>query len=601
MRSLKYVIPFVITVVFVVGNAAVSPTDEISADFKAVTHQGNVILRPLQGEFVDSFERSSIDPWTTVFYAWGIRDTSYTYGPQAPAFAGYRYAGVPTDDIPVYLGNQTGIIVSPTIDLAGWPELYLSFSYWASLEGMTNFDGAIVEISPDNGTTWFQIDENAEGHLNPTYDSRLAGTGALGTAWAYCYTTDPNWRSVSSLDLIGLGYASTGDLIQIRWQFASDPLSGGEGFFIDDVRIADTPPADQQPPNIAHTPLPDTTDTLNSYTVSATVVDVGSGVNYDSVYLHYQIESGPVIDVQMDTVGTGSPDVYEAEIPAQVYHTDVFYHITAVDIAGNGAITAVYNFEVTNARTILYDDSQPWWGTNLVTIGNGSFVLFDFEDVGIDSGSLHQAKIFFDRDGDFDLRVYQGTPTGPGAFIDSIAGLSSPGYEWSTIELDGLGIETNEDVVVGCVIQTESLGVLRDSTLEYPNHQWQLVAGAWSASQSGDWMIRLKVIPITFSGIADRPDQLPERFVFGQISSNPTSDRTMLQYQLPSRQHVTLNVYNIVGRQVAQLVNGIKEPGIHRVSWDGRDVRGERVSSGIYFLKFEAGDFTTTEKVLFVR
>jgi hypothetical protein len=596
-----HIIPFVIIAMLAsVSHASMVPGNEIRPQLTQYSAT-ELIVYPRQGEFVDSFERSDLAPWTTLLYNWGIRDTSNTYGPETPAFAGYQYAGLPAADIPVYLGDQTGHLVSPTIDLTGWSEFYLSFSYWSQFEGQTNFDGGIVEISADNGTNWAQVDENAEGHLNPTYDSRLAGTGALGDAWAYCYPTDPNWRIVSSQDLIALGYVSTGDQIQVRFTFASDPLAGGEGWFIDDVRMADTPPADLQPPAITHTPLPDTTDTLNSYTISATVVDIGSGVNYDSVYLHYQIESGSVINVKMDTIGTGSPDIYEAEIPAQTYHTDIFYYISAVDIAGNEKVTRVYNFEVTNARTIIYDDGQPWWGTGLVDIGDGSFVQFDFEDVGIDSGVLHQAKIFFDRAGDFDLRVYEATVTGPGVLIDSIAGLSSPGYEWSTIELDGLGIETNEEVVVGCVIQTESLGVLRDSTLTYPGNQWNYNNGVWAGGDGGDWMIRLKVIPITFTGIADRPEQLPERFVFSQVSSNPARDRITLQYELPATEHILLNVYDITGKRVAQLVNGIEEPGIHRISWDGRDARGNHVSSGVYFMKLKAGDYSSTQKILFVR
>ncbi len=593
--------PFIIIAMIVgVSHASMQSNNAIRTQ-QPVNTGSDFIVYPRQGEFVDSFERSDLAPWTTLLYNWGIRDTSNTYGPEAPAFAGYRYAGVPAADIAVYAGDQLGHLVSPTIDLTGWSEFYLSFSYWSSFEGFTNFDGGIVEISPDNGSSWVQVDDSAQGHLNPTYDARLAGTGALGTAWAYCYPTDPDWRIVSSQDLIGLGYVSTGDQIQVRFTFASDPLAGGEGWFIDDVRIADTPPSDLQPPTITHTPLPDTTDTLNNYVISATIVDVGSGVDYDSVYLHYQIESGSVVDVQMDTVGTGSSDIYEAEIPAQTYHTDIFYYMSAVDVAGNEKVTQVYNFEVTNARTIIYDDSQPWWGTGLVDIGDGSFTQFDFEVVGIDSGLLHQAKIFFDRAGDFDLRVHEATATGPGPLIDSIAGLSSPGYQWSTIELDGLGIETNEEVVVGCVVWTESLGVLRDSTIDYPDNQWNYDNGLWAGGSGGDWMIRLKVIPITFTGIADRPQQLPERFVFSQISSNPTRDHTILEYQLPAVEHVTLSVYDITGKRVAQLVNGIKEPGIHRVSWNGRDARGNSVSSGVYFLKFSAGNYTSTQKILFVR
>ncbi|MBE0432063.1 hypothetical protein IBX73_01205 [candidate division WOR-3 bacterium] len=236
---------------------------------------------PMRAEFVDSFERAGIAPWTTGGDAasglWGIRDTTNTYGPQAPAWDGYRYAGHPSTDIPEYPspGSNPGYltwIASPTIDITGWPALYISFSYWSDLEGaMTNFDGAIVQISPNNGTTWLQVDSNAVGHLNPTYDAHLANTGQLGTRWAYCYSTNPDWVTVSSQDLMALGYVAAGNQIKVRVNFAYDALSGGQGFFIDDVYIGDAPPPDLQPPVIAHTPLLDTPDTLSNYTVTTTI------------------------------------------------------------------------------------------------------------------------------------------------------------------------------------------------------------------------------------------------------------------------------------------------------------------------------------------
>jgi hypothetical protein len=234
------------------------------------------VVYPMRQEFVDSFERSVITPWTTGgTAAWVIRDTTNTYGPDTCAVSGYRYAGVPTADTVVYPGNETDSLSTPTIDLTGWDSLFFSFSYWADFEGSaTNFDGGIIQISADNGATWVQIDSLAQGHLNPTYDQQLVGTGQIGTPWAYCYDRQ-YWVAVSSMDLIGLGYAATGNQIKIRFVFDSDDLSGGQGWFIDDVRIADTPPPDLQPPLIVHTPLPDTIDTLSNYTVTATVTDGG--------------------------------------------------------------------------------------------------------------------------------------------------------------------------------------------------------------------------------------------------------------------------------------------------------------------------------------
>ncbi len=593
------------------SNAAV-PAGENQAAFQGIKVDLSAVSRslatsplhyPMRQELLDSFERSILDPWTTIGYSWGIRDTTNQYGPDTVAFSGYRYAGVPEQDVATYSGDQTGYLITPSIDLTGWDSLYLSFNYWSSFEGpATNFDGGILQISSDNGNTWVQLDSLAEGHLNPTYDSRLAGTGALGYAWAYCFTTDPDWVSVSSQDLIGLGYASPGDTVQISFIFASDPLAAGEGWFIDDVRIAPTSPTDLQAPIIEHTPLTDTTDTLNNYVITATITDLGSGVNYDSVLLHYQIEEQPIVSVNMDTIGTGSSDIYEAEIPAQKFHTDIYYRITAVDIAGNEGSTPEYNFEVTNARTIIYDDDQPWYGATVSNPGDGAFVQFSFSDVGIDSGLLHQVKFYFDRLGQFDLHIYRGTGGAPGELIDSMVGLTSSGYQWHTVDITHLDIHMkNEEPVVGYIIVTDSLGVLKDELLDYGFRMWEYVGGFWQNGSGGDHMIRLKVIPLDLPGIEDTPGDVPHRVVFRQISPNPTRNLALIEYVLPTTQKVSMYVYDVSGQLIKRLVESEEQAGTHQVAWDGRDEQGDQVASGVYFVKFAAEDYLSTKKILFIR
>ena len=571
------------------------------ANWEQMVHDMLEAFGLLGVSYVWDFESGVLVPWTTSGYNWGIRDTMDTYGPDTCAVSGYQYAGVPDTDIPEYAGNQAGRLISPTIDITGWGALYFSFNYWSSFEGpATNFDGGIIEISPDNGVTWIQVDSLAEGHLNPTYDSELAGSGPLGYAWAYCYSTDPDWVNVSTQDLIALGYVSPGNQIQIRFHFASDPMSAGQGWFVDDIRIGDTEPPDLQPPTIVHTPLSDTADTLNDYTVSATITDDGSGVDTDSVYLHYQIETGPIIDVQMTDMGS---DIYEADIPAQVYHTDIFYHITAADLAGNEGTTPTYNFEVTNALTIIYDDGQPYWVPAATLPGDGSYTQFLFSDVGIDSGLLHQVKFYLSDQGTFDVRIYEGTAGLPGALIDSIAGLYCPYLQWYTVDLTDLDIQTANPngVVVGHIIGPgDSIGVLRDPTLDYPDNMWNYIGNTWQGGSSGDHMIRLKVIPMDV-GIAESPGEPVSVFALGQIAPNPMRKNAMIEYQLAAAEMVCLKIYNVLGQLVTTLVNRYEQAGTHQVSWNSRDARGNRVASGVYFLQFKAGDFSTTQKLLLLK
>lgn len=567
-----------------------------------------IYLYPMRQLLLDTFERSTLAPWTSSGTTnWGMRDTTDTYGPQAPAVSGYRYAGHPSTDLPEYpsSGANPGLIcylTSPTIDLTGITELYLSFNYWGDFEGgATNFDGGIIEISADNGATWVQVDSQATGHLNPTYDSQLAGTGTLGTAWAYCYDTDPDWVSVSSQDLIALGYVSTGNQIRVRYTFASDALSGGQGWFIDDVRIADTPPPDLQPPIITHTPLPDTTDTLNNYTVSAIITDEGTGVNPDSVYLHYEIENGPIVDVDM--VNTGG-DTYEADIPSQNWHTDVWYSIHAADIAGNWTSTALYNFEVTNARLITYDDGQPYWIPGDLAPGNGLYVQFSFSDVGIDSGLVHKVIYYFDGPGPFDLKIYQGTGGNPGSLLGELLGLTSSGYEWISVDCDPLDIRTTGDVVAGFICGAsggDTTRVLMDPTQEYPQRMWGWITGAWQQTPyaGGDYMIRMKVIPIEPPGIEDRPTD--HAFTLTQISPNPMRERATIEFQLFNSQKVKLNIYNVSGKLIRTLIDDVKEKGTHSLYWNGCDTRGNNVACGVYFVNLETDDCVMTKKLLLIK
>lgn len=613
-KKLRYTFVFIaLLCLAAVGNTteAETPQKETPTIHLELTPESARVIYPMRQEFVDSFERAAIAPWTTggdvLSGLWAIRDTADTYGPQAPAWAGYQYPGHPATDVSVYPspGANPGYLTwlaSPAIDITGWPALYVSFSYWADLEGAaTNFDGAIVEISPNNGVTWLQVDSTATGHLNPTYDAQLANTGQLLTRWAYCYTTNPDWIKVSSQDLIALGYVAAGNQVQVRVNFAYDALSGGQGFFIDDFRVADTPPPDLQPPNIVHSPLPDTVDTISNYTISATITDPGSGVNPDSVLLHYEIEGGAILDVNMTSTGM---DTYEADIPAQTWHTDVYYRVKAADSAGNWGQTPLYNFEVTNAQTIIYDDNQPNFGPVVVNAGDGSFTRFVFTDVGIDSGLVHQLKVLLDNPGQVDVRVYQAVGVAaPGPFIDSIAGYMSPGYQWSTIDLTDLNITTANPlgIFVGYIMIDDSVGVARDIILDHPAQMWNYISNAWTPEASGDFLMRLKVIPLDGPGIDENTNKPFSVFNLSQIAPNPIKTTGVIGYQLPTAQRVSLNVYDVAGKLVRTLVDETAEAGTYQVVWDGRDARGNQVASGVYLYRLQGENESAAKKLIFVR
>jgi len=82
---------------------------------------------------------------------------------------------------------------------------------------------------------------------------------------------------------------------------------------------------------------------------------------------------------------------------------------------------------------------------------------------------------------------------------------------------------------------------------------------------------------------------------------NPFNPSTSIIYELPKASYVTLKIYDMLGKEVRELINERKSAGMYKVMWDGLDNSGKEVSSGIYFYKITAGNFVDTKKMLLVR
>jgi len=89
---------------------------------------------------------------------------------------------------------------------------------------------------------------------------------------------------------------------------------------------------------------------------------------------------------------------------------------------------------------------------------------------------------------------------------------------------------------------------------------------------------------------------LPKFFTLSQSYPNPFNPTTTIEYALPEASHVTLDVYDILGREVEALVNEQQQAGYHSIIWNASDQ-----TSGMYFYKIQAGDFTETKKMLLLK
>jgi hypothetical protein len=91
------------------------------------------------------------------------------------------------------------------------------------------------------------------------------------------------------------------------------------------------------------------------------------------------------------------------------------------------------------------------------------------------------------------------------------------------------------------------------------------------------------------------------RWRLAQNVPNPCLGPTEIRYEVGRPCRVEIKVYDALGRVVCVLEDGQREPGVHTAHWDGMNVMGERVSSGVYFYKIRAGEFTATRKMLVLR
>ncbi len=94
-----------------------------------------------------------------------------------------------------------------------------------------------------------------------------------------------------------------------------------------------------------------------------------------------------------------------------------------------------------------------------------------------------------------------------------------------------------------------------------------------------------------------RPD--PSRqLVLNQNYPNPFNPTTTISFTLPGRNHVIVSIFNVEGKLVDVLVDETLDGGPREITWDGRDRKGTRVSSGIYFYQLRAGRKTLTKKLV---
>ncbi len=109
-------------------------------------------------------------------------------------------------------------------------------------------------------------------------------------------------------------------------------------------------------------------------------------------------------------------------------------------------------------------------------------------------------------------------------------------------------------------------------------------------------------IDSTDDGVDNDDQQVaPLMSTLEQNYPNPFNPETSIAYSLKTSGLVSLDIYNVKGQKVKTLINDNQEAGSHTAVWNGRDDKGNNVSSGVYFYKLKSGNYTSTRKMILLK
>ncbi|MCD4747018.1 MAG: SBBP repeat-containing protein [Bacteroidales bacterium] len=137
------------------------------------------------------------------------------------------------------------------------------------------------------------------------------------------------------------------------------------------------------------------------------------------------------------------------------------------------------------------------------------------------------------------------------------------------------------------------------SSSDFPT---KTLAGAYNDTiidESYDAFI-LKFNP-SFVGINNPSNVNPAKYSLHQNYPNPFNQTTTIEYRLPEVSDVKIVIFNLFGQKVCTLVNTRVEAGSHQVVWNGRDEMGSKVTSGVYFCRFNAGNYRSMQKMQLIQ
>ncbi len=386
---------------------------------------------------------------------------------------------------------------------------------------------------------------------------------------------------------------------------------------------------------MTHTVLHSTTDHVNPYPVTANVF-VNEGT-LDVARLYYRIDGGAFNQVDMTSIG---PDTYAADVPAQIADAQVQYYIYSRNSSGYestipaGAPATLHAFYVATAVDELEtasgwtvgapgdnatagiwirvdpvgtaaqpeDDYTPPPGTMCYVTGQG-VAGGGLGAADVDGGTTTLLTPVYDLSQYTQMcklsyeRWYSNNQGGAPNADNWVVDISNDGgTTWTSVE----------NVNPPNSLQNTWVNVLVDVVALFgtPNQ----VRLRFKASDLGSGSVveaavdDLVLLTRQGSSAIDEPAaSAPVRFAVGPNQPNPFNPQTTITYSLPSRGEVTVTVFDVSGRLVRTLFQGVESAGVKTIAWNGVDDAGQSVASGVYYYRVESLGQSATRKMVLMK
>ncbi|MGA2623428.1 MAG: T9SS type A sorting domain-containing protein [Bacteroidota bacterium] len=161
-----------------------------------------------------------------------------------------------------------------------------------------------------------------------------------------------------------------------------------------------------------------------------------------------------------------------------------------------------------------------------------------------------------------------------------------------SVSLDNGVLKLDTVLIGGAPVKPDSLYtvVSSDRVIGYMQNLFGLSPQNISIETMSVFQVVLSVREVRLASPTARTYKLLQNY------PNPFNPTTMIRFELPKSSHVVLKVYNVLGQEVATLIDGMKPVGVYQVTWNAGGL-----PSGVYLYRLEAGSFSETRKLMLVK